>query len=348
MNQPQQPANTTIAPPAAPPRRRGLKIVKWAVLLLILVVVGVGAILYVNLNRIVKHTVETQATASTNLKTNLGGARLALFGGSLDLENLEIGSPQGFAAPHMMTLGNASVKVNVNDLRGDPVKVASITLDKPKLVIERGAGGQFNFKAAADAMPKTDPAPADPNAKPLKLIIDELTIKDAVVIVRPGIPGLAQELTVPIPSINMKAIGSGEGANNGAAVKDVVMQVVTVLVAKASESGGLPDQLKQLMNIDLQGAVAQLGAEAKKRVAAAVPGELGQVLGNVISDPNALMKDPGAALKEGVSGQLGNLLGGGKNATQPTSQPADPAKKAVEEGLKGLLGGGKKKDEKKQ
>src|SRR4051812_45918555 len=93
MDQTQPPTSATVTTPpaaaAAPPppahRRRGRKIVKWVFLLLLLVVVVVGVSLYVNLNRIVKHTVETQATASTNLKTDLGGARLALFGGSLDL-----------------------------------------------------------------------------------------------------------------------------------------------------------------------------------------------------------------------------------------------------------------------
>src|SRR5213075_1126832 len=121
-------------------------------------------------NGILRHVVESQTQASTNLQTSLGGVRLALTGRSLDLDNLEIGSPKGFTAAHMLTLGNANVKVDFSELRGEPVKVTSITLDRPKLVIERGSDGQFNFKAAADQMPKTDTPPPDPNAKPLKLV----------------------------------------------------------------------------------------------------------------------------------------------------------------------------------
>ena len=53
--------------------------------------------------------------------------------------------------------------------------------------------------------------------KPLKLIIDELTIKDPTVVVRPGqinIPGvkLPEEITVTIPTMAMKNIGTGPGA----------------------------------------------------------------------------------------------------------------------------------------
>jgi hypothetical protein len=66
------------------------------------------------------------------------------------------------------------------------------------------------------------------------------------------------------------------------------------------------------------------------------------MIGNI--DPEALRKDPGAVLKEEAGKKLGELVGGKTGGTQPASQPNDPAKKAVEEGLKGLLGGKKKSD----
>src|SRR4029450_11713860 len=99
---------------------------------------------------------------------------------------------------------------------------------------------KFNFKQAMDLMPKTPDKPAD-QSEPLKLIINELTVKDPVVVVQPGqlnIPGvkLPEEITINIPTIAMKNIGTGEGAQNGAAVKDVVMQVISVMAAHAAKS----------------------------------------------------------------------------------------------------------------
>src|SRR5438270_13082711 len=91
-----------------------------ALAVLLLLIVG-GVILFMSLNRIVKRTVESQATDSLNLETKLGGARLALFGGTLNLSDLEIASPQGFTAPHMLTLGDAGVGVSMGQLRSDPV-----------------------------------------------------------------------------------------------------------------------------------------------------------------------------------------------------------------------------------
>jgi hypothetical protein len=130
-------------------------------------------------------------------------------------------------------------------------------------------------------------------------------------------------------------------------MRDVAQQVITVLAANASNSNLLPEQLRGLLSLDVNQVVAELGnrlgAEAQKRIAAAVPGELGQQLSKIAADPNALIKDPNKAvdaLKENLGKELGKKL--------PTSNPSellnDPAKAA--EGLKGLLGGAKDKKKK--
>jgi hypothetical protein len=363
-------APLAAAPAPEPRRKRGAlgRVIKWTVLLLLLLVVGVGVIVWVNLNKIVEHTVETQATAQLHLKTELNSAALSIFGGSVNLNDLTIASPEGFAAPQMFRLTNADVNVKLGELRGDPVRVQSITLDKPKLVVER-SGDAFNFKRAMELMPKQPETPPD-QSKPLKVIIDELTIKDPVVVVRPGkinIPGvtLPEEIPVTIPTMVMKNIGTGEGAQNGAAVKDVVMQVITAMAANAANSNQLPDQLKNLLNVDVKQVVAGLTAEAQKRIAAAVPGEAGRVLSEIIADPNALLKNPGAVVgaqadrlrdqaqqeaQKRLGGLVGNITGGDAStqpSTQPATQPADRVKqeagKAVEKGLNDLFNRDKKK-----
>ena len=373
------PGMTPAAPPAAPtaptapasePRRKrgGIgRIIKWTFLVVVLLVVAGGALLWVNINRIVKHTVETQATAQLNLKTELDSAALSIFGGELNLDDLRIASPQGFQAPQMFRLDNVDVNVKVNDLRADPVRVQSITLDKPKLVVER-VGNTFNFKRAMELMPQQPETPPD-QKEPLRLVIDELTVKDPTVVVRPGqinIPGvtLPQEITVTIPTMAMKNIGTGEDAQNGAAVKDVVMQVITAMAAAAANSNQMPEQLKNLLNVDVNQVVAGLTAEAQKRIVAAVPGEAGKVLSNVIADPNALIKDPGKVVgaeagrlqerateeaRRRAEGLLGNITGGGSTqpSTQPATQPADRVKqeagKAIEKGVGDLFNRDKKK-----
>ena len=168
-------------------------------------------ILYFRLNGIVKRTVEQQATNSLNLQTEVGGAQLSLFGGSLSLDEIQIASPQGFAAPFMLRLEEGDVKVKYGQLRQDPIRITSLVLDEPRLVIEQ-TNGKFNFSALTELSSRD-------TQDPMKLIIDDLQIKDATVVLRPGLPGLQNELKVPIPSLTLKNVGTGDGAENGAAAR---------------------------------------------------------------------------------------------------------------------------------
>lgn len=312
-----------------------MKIFRRIILAVVLLVIVAIVIVYLNLNRIVKRTVESQATTSLNLQTTLNSAHLSLFGGKLDLNELQIASPPGFSAPHMLELGDSKVAVKYGELRKDPVHIESLTLDKPKLVIEQ-SNGTLNFKKAMDLMPPGDSS-SQKDSK--KLIVDELRVQDAQVVIHPNLPGVPGELTVPVPSILMKNVGTGDGSQNGAAIKDVVMQVVTALAGSASDSGAIPEQLKALLKLNVGQVLANLGPEVQKRIAAAIPGEFGQKLSEIVKDPQALLKDPAKAVQQNI----GNLINGG-NSNGSTTQPSvpDAAKGAVNQ-LEGLLGG-KKKD----
>src|SRR5215217_5122344 len=124
---PQIPPNRTTETTAAPTppvrKRSGLRIMKWIVLLLLLVVVVGGIVLYMNINRIVRQQVEKQSTAQLNVPTKLDSANVSLFGGSVNLSKFDVGSPQGFQAPAMMSLGGIDVGVTLGELRQDPIRV---------------------------------------------------------------------------------------------------------------------------------------------------------------------------------------------------------------------------------
>src|SRR4051794_7283522 len=253
---------------------RGVMKVKKTILRVVLAVVVLlvvaGVVTYVYLDHIVKRAIETQATSSLKLKTELSGASLSLFGGKLGLTEMRVASPAGFDAPYMLTMGKADVAVDYGQLNENPVHVKSLTLTQPVLVIENKAN-TLNFRRAQELMSgapaapspsPSSPQPPAPSPQPSpgpqpapgpatadeskKLIVDELTVKDAKVVIRHGlpIPGLPAEINVAIPTFTMKNVGSGDGAQNGAAVKDVAMQVITALAAQASTNGGLPPEFQ--------------------------------------------------------------------------------------------------------
>jgi uncharacterized protein involved in outer membrane biogenesis len=287
--------------------------------LVLLVVIGV-ACLYFYRNSLIRSAVESQSSASLGVKTSLRGAQLGVFGGTLELEDFKIGSPQGYSAEQMFTLGELDLGVKYGELRQDPVRVRRIVIDKPKAVLEY-TNGKFNFQALMDQMGGKD-AKTSEGKEPVKLIIDELTVKDATVAVRA--PMLPNELTLTIPTVTLNGVGTGEGNKNGAAIREVVGAAMSALAAKAAESPQLANfgQLKQQLEAQAKAVASKVSrhvAEQVDSITKNLGGDVGTALEGTGVDVNKTIKD----------------ATGGK----------DPAK-AVEKGIGDLLGG-KKKDEKK-
>jgi len=264
------------------------KIIKWIVLAVVLLLILGALIVYFSINGIIKSTVQTQATNSLNLQTTLGGADLSLFGGKLSLSDLQIANPGGFSASKMFTLNGVDVGVKYGQLRDDPIHVAEIKITNPQLVIEQ-AGGKINVKAAMDNMPKSEPAPSSTGKRekdqPIKLIIDDLTVSNTSVTIKPGnLPGLGsvKDYTLTIPTVDLKNIGTGEGNQNGAAIKDVVKLVLKELTAKAADSPQLPPEVRQLLHMN----VGEMVNEVKERVGT----EVNQAVKNATSNPSQLLQ----------------------------------------------------------
>lgn len=296
------------------------KIVLRVVLALVLIlVVAVGG-LYFYRNSLIRSQVEKQATTSLGVPTTLGSANLGLFGGTLSLGDLKISSPKGYQAPQMFTLGEFGLGVNYSDLRKDPIRVKNITIDKPKAVLEY-VDGKFNFQALMDQMTPSD---KKDSGETQKLIIDELTVKDAAVEVRA--PMLGSPITVNVPTVSLKNVGNGEGAQNGAAIKDVVGATMSALAASAANS-------PQLQNLDvLKGALQKQAQEVMGKVQKELGTQIQAITGNVSDQLNKTLGGTGVDVNKAIQGATG-----GK----------DPAK-AVQDGLGGLLGGDKKKEKEKK
>src|SRR5687768_2103395 len=126
-----------------------MKKLKWVVLGLLAVIVVVIVVVLMNLNSIVRRTVETQSTASLKVPATLGGASLSLLGGDVSLKDYTVGSPAGYKAPAMLSLGELAVDTSFAGLRSEPLKIDAITLDKPQLVLEM-SGTNFNIKKFVD------------------------------------------------------------------------------------------------------------------------------------------------------------------------------------------------------
>jgi hypothetical protein len=190
-------------------------------------------------------------------------------------------------------------------------------------------GRDFNIKKFIEQLPPGEDKPAEGESKPLKLIINDLQVRGAQVVFRPDIAamsalpgigdqlkGMKQEYVLTIPDLAMQNIGTGEGNQNGAQVKEIVTLLVSELSSKATQSEQLPPELRQLLSMNVNDltnlAKQKLGEEVNKRLGKVteelkgkLPAEAGQALEGVLKDPNAALKDPGKAIQQGWAACLG-------------------------------------------
>jgi hypothetical protein len=221
-------------------------------------------IVYLTLNSAVKIAIEKGATQNLKVRTQLARASVSPFSGDVRITDLRVANPEGFTAAEIFQLQDIAVKVSYSELFGQPVKVASISIQDPKLLIEH-AGGKFNFMELANNLKSDKPAPTPEPVDPgetTRLIIDSIEMSGATVTILPGIPGLEQPITVNIPAVSLQNIGNADGNQNGEEIGRVVTELVEALAEKAAESDQVPPEIRQLLKLD----VAKLKAELTDRV----------------------------------------------------------------------------------
>src|SRR5690606_14163078 len=127
--------------------------------------------------------------------------------------------------------GGLNVAVSYNELRQDPIRIREIAIESPRLVIVYG-GGRFNYQVLIENASSPSPEEQDPDAEPVRLIIDQLTIDQATVVLRlAGLKDeplagaialsslqLRDEYSLTLPKLDLRNIGTDDGAENGAAI----------------------------------------------------------------------------------------------------------------------------------
>lgn len=265
-----------------------MKWIKRIVLAVILLIIIAVAVTWLSLDSIVRGVIERQATASLGVPTTLGSVRLAIFGGSFDMNDLQVASPQNFTAPHLLTLGAAGLQVHYGQLTSTPIHIQQITVDQPVVVVEQ-SGLKLNLDALMDQMPATPKTSSGAETQPVKLVIDELDLNNAQITFMPGIPGVSDSIQVPLNSVVLKNIGNADGSQNGAAIKDVVMQAVTALTIKAVDASKLPAPVKLAISQDLNILALKLGPDFNNQYKDLAGSLINQLPGKVQNTVNQVL-----------------------------------------------------------
>lgn len=294
-----------------------LKVVGMIVVLLILLVV-VGFIALVGyIDSVAKAGVERGGSYALGVDTTLDSISVGVFSGEVSMSGLEVGSPEGFSAPHFVKLGEGDVAVTLSSLREELVEVPRLRLSAIDLQLEQ-KDGRENYEVILDNVKKVtggsegEPAPAPPEDEGgKKFVVRDLLLEDITVHMSllGDLVGDLARTEVNIEKIQLKDVGrTGEGVGG----TGVTMSELSGIIVQAILEGLLD------AGVDLPGGLAaSLGSSLEGL------GDLGiTVTGGAVEQLENLGKEGEKILKEG-----------------------EKALESIGEGLGGLLGGGDKKED---
>lgn len=211
---------------------------------------------------IIREGIESEGPAVLGADVSVESISFSLIGGSASISGLEIGTPEGFKAPHTFKLGSVDMRLDPMSVFGDEVIIHSVEIVEPDIVYEiTGKGSNLDriSENAAAALPAED---ASEPSEELLIVIEDLRIVDAKVTVQQSIIGKAAQ-TVTLPEIHLTDIGR-KGA--GVQASDAAKQILAAVTAAAR---------KQVTSGQVKGLIEGAGDALPKDVGGKIKGLFG-------------------------------------------------------------------------
>ncbi len=299
------------------------KLAKILIGLVIIVVLAV-VILVMSLGTIAAGAVEKGGSFALGVPVKVDNIDIALMGGTVGVEGLNIGNPEGFEQPHLMDTGRFGLEVESGSVFSDTITVPVIELDGLEVYYVK-KGDSDNVKPILANLEKLkgegtedEPAAEPAEEKPgKKFIVDRLTITNVTLHLE-GIPVLGKK-TIHVPKLEM--VGLTKDNAKGLAMDELIGRVVPAVLASLFSLEDVtklvPDLasglLKQIGNVDE--LAGQIGSQAGEIAKAALE-EGAKVLEGVTEGGAKVLEgaagDVGKKVTEGIGGAMEGLFGGKK------------------------------------
>jgi hypothetical protein len=214
---------------------------KWVLRIVIVVAVLVVvalALVFFNLNSIVKKGVETVGPQLTKVDVKLGSANLSPFNGNGELSKLFVGNPEGYKTPSSIEVGNVKVAVKLRSALSDTIQVDEVNIKEPVITFEGGLSGNNLMTIMKNLEGAPEDVKPTPKGKPASEGGKKFFVKDVMITggkININITGLgAKSLTVPLPTIHLTNIGS---ENNGVTAAQLCKEILKPIVADSLKAG---------------------------------------------------------------------------------------------------------------
>jgi hypothetical protein len=278
-------------------------LIKFVLVLLVLIVGGAAAV-YIYLDQIAKTGIERGSRYALGVETTLDSADVQIFRGQLVLRKFHVANPNDFESDHFLNLKGGDVQVTLGSLRQPVVHVPHLKLSGVDVSLEKRAGAS-NYQVILDNLKRLQ---GDPNQPGKRFIIDRLVIRDVHVRadVLGNLPGgeLAK-VSVPIDEVRLKRVGAEN--QRGVTISELSALIVKAVLASAVEKGAglIPADIQE----ELRGKLSEL-ADLDKLLEGVDLGELQKK-----AEELGLPKDATEKAKEEIEKQVGgvkDLLGDNK------------------------------------
>ncbi len=201
--------------------------------LVLLILLGGGVYLFMNLGDIAKRTIEAKATEALGVKVTIADLQIKLGEKKATVQKLRIANPKGFSAPYAVVVDDISVVLA--DISSQLVTLKDISVSGVNTYLDVTEKGT-NLTTLKKGM-KTKPAADTADAKPApKVIIDRLSITNAQV--SPNVVLFDQGgdvAPVAIPNLVLSDIGRKE---KGVTIQEASKQIIDPFIKSASNAAG--------------------------------------------------------------------------------------------------------------
>jgi hypothetical protein len=180
-----------------------------AVLLVLAAIIGAAVFwLSGNIDGLIKTAVGDYGSAMTQAKVSVDAVKIAPADGKGTISNLSIGNPAGFKTAYAIKVGQIDVDIDIASVAKDVILIRRIAINAPDVIYEKG-DAMTNF----DAIQKNIASylgPTDSKKEGKKLIVEELTIRDAKAQASAAFMN-GKTVSVPLPDITLKNLGKAKG-----------------------------------------------------------------------------------------------------------------------------------------
>lgn len=155
-----------------------MKKVLIGLVVVVLLVIGGGVYVYMNLDNLVKNAIESAGTRALGTEVSVDSVALDLPAGTASINGFRIANPQGFSDGDMLRFDELSVSLDVQNLGADSIHVFSVVSRSPFILYE-SRDGSTNVDAIAARFDSGEPAvEADNPAAQRKVRVDSIEIED--------------------------------------------------------------------------------------------------------------------------------------------------------------------------